>query len=268
MSNEEIKSIAIGSFDGIHIAHQRLIEQVDAVVVIERCTGYLTPGHKRSYYTDKPLFFYFLDTIKGLGAEEFVQKLEKDFPYLEKIVVGYDFHFGKGREGDAEHLSALFDEEVIIVDEVKLDGTSVHSKVIKERLKQGDIESANKFLGRKYSISGEVIKGQGLGAKELVPTLNLKILNYQLPLEGVYATHTRIGNTWLPSVSFIGHRIITDGSFAVETHIIGEDLGGVSGEVEMEFLAFIRGNKKFDSLEQLKDQISIDIATAEQWSTE
>jgi riboflavin kinase/FMN adenylyltransferase len=257
-----IRTIAIGSFDGIHVAHRALIDQADGVVVIERGHGYLTPGFKRSRYCNKPLFLYFLERVRGLSAVMFVRQLQEDFPMLERIVVGYDFAFGQGREGDAEHLRALFDGEVVIVEEVKAEGVSVHSRVIRQYLRSGDIASANRLLGRLYRIDGEVIPGQGLGAQKLVPTLNLRLQDYQLPAEGVYATRTRVHDQWLPSVSFFGHRVTTDGTFAVETHVIDRDIGVVTGRVEIEFVGFIRENRRFDGLEALREQIGRDIERA------
>jgi len=257
-----IKSIAIGSFDGIHIAHQKLIEQAEAIVIIERNGGYLTPGYKRSLYTSKVCCFYHFEKIKSLTPQEFVAKLKEDFPQLEKIVVGYDFAFGKEKAGDATHLDALFDGEVCIVKEVSCEGVSVHSRTIKAYLAEGNISMANSLLGRAYRIDGEIVKGQGLGKKELVPTLNLHVEEYQLPLEGVYATRTNINGEWLPSVSFLGHRVTTDGSFAVETHILDKNIGEVYGQVWLEFEVFIRENKKFNGLDILKQQIKEDINRA------
>ena len=257
-----IKSIAIGSFDGIHIAHQKLIEQAEAIVIIERNGGYLTPGYKRSLYTSKVCCFYHFEKIKSLTPQEFVAKLKEDFPQLEKIVVGYDFAFGKEKSGDAAHLDALFDGEVCIVKEVSCEGVSVHSRTIKAYLTKGNISMANSLLGRAYRIDGEIVKGQGLGKKELVPTLNLHVEEYQIPLEGVYATRTNINGEWLPSVSFLGHRVTTDGSFAVETHILDKNIGEVHGQVWLEFEVFIRENKKFKGLDALKQQIKEDINSA------
>ncbi len=260
--NNDIKAIAIGSFDGLHIAHKTLIDKVDAIVIIERNGGYLTPGYKRSFFTDKVCCFYHFDKVRSLSPEAFVAKLKGDFPALEKIVVGYDFHFGKGKSGNAEMLQALCDREVIVVDEVSIEGIPVHSRTIKAYLREGKVEMANKLLGRKYTIDGNVIAGQGLGKKELVPTLNLHVDHYQLPLEGVYATRTKIGEEWLNSVSFLGHRVTTDGSYAVETHVIDKDIGEVNGTVMIEFVAFIRENQKFNGLDGLKKQIQDDIGIA------
>jgi len=255
----QIKSIAIGSFDGIHLGHKALIDQAEAVVVIERNGGYLTPGYKRVFEVDKPIFFYHFEKIRSLLAHEFVVKLNEDFPKLDSIVVGYDFEFGFKKEGDTKRLQELFNGEVIVVDEVKIEGISVHSRTIKGYLHQGEIGRVNLLLGRAYRVEGRVIKGQGLGTKALVPTLNLNIYDYQLPKDGVYATRTKVGTEWLPSVSFIGLRVTTDGSFAVETHILSRDVEVTQGRVGLEFVAFIRENKKFDSLESLKKQIESDM---------
>ncbi len=260
-----IKSIAIGSFDGIHIAHQTLIDKADALVIIERNGGYLTPGYKRSQFTDKICCFYHFDVIKSLTPEAFVHKLTVDFPSLETIIVGYDFHFGKNKAGNAQMLETLCDKEVLIVDEVSYEGIPVHSRTIKTYLREGKIGMANKLLGRTHSIEGEVVQGQGLGKKELVPTINLNVKEYQLPLEGVYATRTQIDGQWFNSVSFLGHRVTTDDSFAVETHILDKEIGEVRGKIVLEFVDFIRINQKFDSLAMLKKQIQDDIGMARKY---
>ena len=260
--NNQITSIAIGSFDGIHIAHKTLIDKADALVIIERNGGYLTPGYKRANFTEKVCCFYHFDVIKGLTPEKFIEKIQTDFPKLKTIVVGYDFGFGKNKAGNAQTLQALFEGKVEVVQEVSIEGVSVHSRTIKEYLREGNIAMANMLLGRTYSIEGVVVSGQGLGKKELVPTLNLNVEEYQLPLDGVYATRTKVKGVWLSSVSFLGHRVTTDGSFAVETHLLDRDIGEVRGKTEIEFVDFIRPNQKFESLEALKKQIEDDILEA------
>lgn len=262
MYKNSIKSIAIGSFDGIHRGHCALISQVEAVVIVERNGGYLTPGYKRSLFMNQACFFYHFEHIKGLRAKEFVAKLKVDFPALETIVVGYDFGFGYKKEGNTQLLKELFDGEVIIVDEVKHLETSVHSRTIKAELAKGDLDLVNAFLDRTFCIDAKVVSGQGLGKQKLVPTLNLNVYDYDLPKNGVYATRTKIGEAWLNSVSFIGIRETTDSAFAVETHIIDRDIGIVRGKVWVEFVAFLRENRKFDGLEALKQQINLDIIQA------
>jgi len=260
--SNQIHSVAIGSFDGLHLAHQELIALSEALVVIERNSGYLTPGYKRTHFTDRPCFFYLFDKIRSLTPQAFVARLCEDFPRLEKIVVGYDFHFGKEKEGDASMLKALFAGEVVIVDEVSIGGIPVHSRTIRHYLSQGDIAGANRLLGREYSIEGRIVKGQGIGTKELVPTLNLRVEHYRLPREGVYVGRTMLEGVWYPSVTFLGHRVTTDGSFAVESHILGRDIGERSGEATVSFRALLRENSKFDTLAALKAQIDRDIDRA------
>ena len=122
---------------------------------------------------------------------------------------------------------------------------------------------ANHLLGRAYLIEGEVIRGQGLGRDALVPTLNLTISHYQLPKAGVYATYTKIAKVWVPSVSFIGHRLSTDGNFAIETHIIDTEIETPPlGYVGIRFVAYLRKNRTFSHLDALKAQIIKDIASA------
>lgn len=258
-----IQSIAIGSFDGLHIAHKRLIDQVEALVIIERNGGYLTPGYKRSLYTSKECYFYHFNKIRALTTTEFVEKLKIDFPELKKIVVGYDFAFGKGKMGNAKILKELFAGDVHIVEEVMYKDISVHSRVINNFIQDGNIVLANCLLGRKYRIDGLLINGQGLGKKEFVPTINIEVFQYVLPHNGVYATRTKIDDKWYDSVTFLGHRETTDGSFAVETHLLSEEVEILKGTIWVEFEAFIRKNEKFDSFESLRVQISKDIKSAE-----
>jgi len=262
--DNSIRSIAIGSFDGMHVAHRELIALVDAVVVIERqASERLTPGYKRSWYCDKPMAFYLLETIRHLSAEGFLAKLKEDFPRLEKIVVGYDFRFGRERLGTPETLEKLFDGEVVVVSEVTVKGVSVHSGTIREYLRQGDLEMANRLLGRAYRIDGEAIRGQGLGEKEFVPTINLAVEDYQFPAEGVYAGYTHMGGECYPSVIFLGHRESTDGSFAVETHLLGVENVKAVPRIFLEFSRFLRANRRFESFERLREQIFQDIKKAE-----
>ncbi len=123
----------------------------------------------------------------------------------------------------------------------------------------------NRLLGRSFSIDGEVILGQGLGKKELVPTINLNVYDYELPKDGVYITRTKIKNEWLESISFIGIRQTTDNSFAVETYVLDKLLEEVKGRVILEFLEHIRENRKFNSLKGLKTQINLDITYAKNY---
>lgn len=254
-----IRSIAIGAFDGIHAAHNVLVQKADALVVIERNSAVLTPGYKRAAQITKPIFFYHLDKIKDMAPKEFVDLLKENFKCLEEIVVGYDFVFGKNKSGNINTLKEFFNGKVTVMEAIKYKDTAIHSRIIKNHIREGKIQEANQMLSRSYQISGNVITGQGLGSKRFVPTLNIDVVGYLLPKDGIYATQTKMGDIWHKSVSFVGHRVSTDGKFAVETHIIDKEIHGVKDMVDIRFEQFIRENKKFDDLDALKAQIDEDI---------
>ena len=263
---KDTTSIAIGGFDGMHIGHQELFKQLDengTIVVIE--TGYanLTPKSNREKFTDKRVVYLNLEDIRHLDGVGFLEFLKTSFKKLKKIVVGYDFHFGKDRRYSYDDLKELFDGEVVVVDEVSYHGDSIHSHKIRAKLQIGDIKGANKFLGHNYTIAGKLIKGQGIGSKELVATINIKAPDFLTPKEGVYTTLTRIDDEehFHPSVSFLGHRVTTDGSFAIESHILDGEILCKKG-ADIRFISFIRENEKFDSLDDLKSAIQKDIAKA------
>jgi len=265
LEKSKIDSIAIGGFDGMHIAHQVLIDKLSddgALVIIHRGGIGLTPAAERCQYFDKKCLILEFDKIKGMEAESFVTFLQEAFPLLQKIVVGYDFCFGKGRGGNTEMLKTLFSGEVEVIEEVFIDTISVHSHKIKELLGNKEIKKANMLLGRPYSIKGDVIPGQGLGKKALYPTFNLDTKLFFLPGEGVYATKAKIADKMYPSVSFIGKRLSTDNNFSIETHILDENFSENVESMELFFSAYLRENKKFEDLRDLKNQISQDIARA------
>ncbi len=261
---DSVETIAIGSFDGIHLGHKQLIDRLGshgALFVIDKDQANLTPGLKRSEYSKYPCMFYHFLKVKDLSGEEFMVLLKKEFVNLKKIVVGYDFWFGKQRSCSATDLIKLFDGEVEIVKEFLYDGVSVHSSVIREALVSKDIDNANRFFGREYSLVGRVVKGQGLGKKELYPTINIKTKDYLLPSDGVYATRTKIGEKIYDSVSFLGTRVSTDCKYSIETHVLDDDIE-VGDELEIFFVHFLRENRKFSNLKDLKTQITIDIDSA------
>jgi riboflavin kinase/FMN adenylyltransferase len=229
------------------------------LLIIDKKTASLTPKQHRCAYLENGCIFLDFDEIKEMSAASFVSFLKNHFINLEKIVVGYDFRFGKNALGDAKELKRLFSKEVLIVDEVFIDGLSVHSRVIRELLKDGDIKKATSLLGRYFKIVGEVIKGQGVGSKKLFATLNLEVKEFLIPKEGVYATFTKIGKTSYKSVTFIGKRLSTDGEFSIETHILDKKLNDIKADISISFVEYIRENRKFSSLDALKEQISKDL---------
>ena len=238
--------ITIGGFDGVHLAHQALIKKADIVLVIEKGSS-ITPGFDRLFYINKKTDFLDLEKIKNLSPVEFIDILKKY--NVNTIIVGEDFRFGKNRSGDINLLKKYFNVE--IVNEIKIDNIGVHSKIIREFIKKGEIKKANKFLGRNYKIRGYQIKGQGLGNKELLPTVNIKLLKPYILPQGVFITLTNS----LPSITFIGKRS-TDNNFSIETHFLFEIKEKKITEIE--FLDFLRENKKFHNLNELKEQILLD----------
>ncbi len=264
---EKCNTVAIGRFDGIHRGHMRLVDRLGdfgALVIIDRDDANLTPMEDRNEYVKCVCKYYPFNQIQPLKADEFLTLLKKDFPNLKRIIVGYDFRFGVGCSHGANDLKIMFDGVVEIVDEYLYDGISVHSSTIRQSIKQGDMYNANRLLGREYTIKGSIIKGQGLGKKRLYPTLNLDVERYILPKNGVYATRTCINDRVYDSVSFVGIRHSADEKFAIETHILHEDFNEVANEVKLVFVEFLRENRKYDDLNELKKQIYKDIQNAKE----
>jgi riboflavin kinase/FMN adenylyltransferase len=248
-----MKTAAIGGFDGMHIAHQELLKKSNFFIVIEKGSS-ITPGFDRCYYTNLGCEYLKLENIKNLTPGEFIEILKN--MNIKKIIVGEDFRFGKGRKGDINLLKKFFEIEVI--KEIKIDGIGVHSHIIRKFIKD-DIKKANKFLGRNYKIKGIQIKGQGIGSKELVPTINIELFKpYIIPKPGVYITKTNS----FSSLTFIGTRS-TDNSFSIETHIIEKNFQ-TKKLIEIEFIEFLRENRKFKNLNELKLQIQKDIQKAKE----
>ncbi len=268
VNKDTITSIAIGGFDGMHSAHQELFKQLDsngAILSIESKYATLTPKKYRQEYSKYPIYYYVLDEIKHLKGNKFIQLLKKEYPKLKKIVVGFDFCFGKDRGYCIQELKNIFDGEVIVVDEYKINNIPVHSRTIREYISNGDLETANKLLNKAYKIYGTQVKGQGIGAKSFVPTINLIVENFLLPQEGVYTTKTILNDIEYNSITFLGHRVTTDNSYAIETHIFDENIINNDYEIQIKFYKKLRDNKKFDTYENLKEEIFSNIKESKKY---
>ncbi|PAF42541.1 bifunctional riboflavin kinase/FAD synthetase [Helicobacter sp. 11S03491-1] len=265
--NPNITSVAIGKFDGVHVAHQKLFECLDkksCVLVIDKNTQEcLTPLKFRETLIPHASYLLPLKDIYHWSGKEFVAFLCKKLPHLKKIVVGYDFRFGKDKNYGADDLKSLFNGDVVIVPEIKIQNIPLHSSIIKELVSFGDIRLANTLLGRNYRLEGRVVLGQNLGSTELYPTINIKTHAFVLPGNGVYAGFTYIESKVFPSVCFVGNRLSTDRSFAIESHILNKEIILDKKVISIEFIQKIRDNKHFDSLSKLKTQISLDIQSAQ-----
>jgi len=233
VNRDNVRAVAIGNFDGMHLGHQKLFERLGeqgAIIVILAGGGTkLTPFASRQAFTNKKIFYCDLRAIKSLSGGEFIALLRQNFINLQKIVVGEDFRFGRDRAWGVEFLRREFRGQTCVVGEFCLSGGGVHSSRIKELLSRGRCEEAAELLGRNYEICGRVVRGQGRGAREFVATLNLDASGYFMPKSGVYATLVRAGSREFASVSFLGHRLSTDGAFAIETHILGDFAGFEAG---------------------------------------
>lgn len=266
----KIKRIALGCFDGLHLGHRELLRHLggedSALVIIDKFKDKkLCDKAQRELLSG--ILSVELDflSIKDLSGKEFLSFLKEKFENLELIVVGYDFCFGKNRAQKAEDIENLSGIKTLIVPEVRLGNLSVHTQMIKQLLSEGAVDKAAKFLGRFYSIKGQLIKGQGLGGRELFATLNLKTKDYFLPKNGVYVSFCCLKQRLYPSVSFLGVRG-SDGKFSIETHILepfSQELD--EGEaLQIFFLNFLRENEKFETLQALKNQIAKDIKNAKE----
>lgn len=265
-----ITSLALGKFDGLHLGHQALFEKLDtqgAVLCIEQGNGMLLPKKYRSFYVKYPMFHLQLEIVRDKNDKEFVGFLLSVLPNLKRIIVGYDFRFGKDRFYYPFDLSKHFKGEVVVVNEVFYKKLSVHSGLVKELLLNGNVKQASKLLGRFYGIRGEIVKGQGLGKRKLYATINLQNDGFLLPQDGVYAGYIQLGKQNMeskkyPAVIFIGNRLSTDKSFSIEGHLLGIELEIKEQEAEFYFVKKIRNNRKFDNLKSLKEQIFKDIQEA------
>lgn len=261
-----IKSLALGKFDAMHIAHFELFRHLQApsaIVMIDQYDKNILCNSQETLiehdFKDTKIFRLDLQLIKEMNGEEFVEWLKKSFCGLEKIVVGYDFAFGIHRScnsDDLKRICARFNISAMIVPEVKFYGLSVHSGLIKKALERGYLHVTEKLLGRRYSVRGHKIKGQGIGSREIFATINLDCNPYFLPKNGVYAV---LLNGFL-GAGFIGVRS-TDQHFSFEVHLLDlpDSWKMLDGVMEIEFLAFIRNNRHFPSTDLLKEQISRDI---------
>ncbi|MCX2716337.1 bifunctional riboflavin kinase/FAD synthetase [Helicobacter sp. MIT 21-1697] len=264
-SDKEVQSLALGKFDGMHLAHKELFKYLDkkgALLCIEgkADSASLTPSKER--YSPCVIIYVAFEEISQWSGEKFIITLKQKFPSLKRLVVGYDFHFGKNRAFSASDLYHLFVGEVIIMPEYRINGVGVHSSLIKEFVRYGDMDMAAAMLGRYYHLQGVIIKGQNLGSKRLYATINIQTQGYVMPQEGVYASFTKVNETIKPSVCFVGHRLSTDRHFSIESHILDEEIVCQSDMASICFVRKIRDNQSFSDLNLLKERISQDIITS------
>jgi riboflavin kinase/FMN adenylyltransferase len=198
-------------------------------------------------------------------AREFIDYLQEHLDFRQ-LWTGKDFALGKGREGNVKYLKLLGNESGFIVNEVNpiiSDGHVISSSYIRNLLKEGNLEEANKLLGREYLVSGEVIHGDGRGKVIGIPTANLETGNEKLiPGAGVYACRAQIADKlWLAAVN-IGTRPTFDNPDSrvnIEAHILDYTGDLYTQQISLLFISRLRGEQRFDRVEALIRQIQKDI---------
>lgn len=262
---KEIKSLAIGCFDALHLAHFELINKLCSkgalLIIYKDNIKQLVPNFMKEKIAKKKVFFIKLNEVCNLDGKDFVQKLLASFSNLEYFVAGYDFCFGINASSNVYKLEEYSKLKCHIVNEFKIDNLSVHTTLIKELLQKAQLNLSKKLLGRNYTLYAlKQIKGQGLGSKFLLATINFDYDEYFLPKDGVYLANLYIKNTVYKSAVFLGKRS-TDLKSALECHILDEIKTNDFSNCNIEFLYYLRENKSFNQLEKLKEQILLDVKT-------
>lgn len=281
--------ITIGTFDGVHIGHQKIIEQLNALKtdpsevsmiltffphprrVLDQSNDIkmLTTMEEKidlleSFGLDHLIIEPFTKEFSRLTALEFVRDILVNRLSLKKLVIGYDHHFGRNREGNFEQLTQygeLYGFEVVEIPAQTIESVSVSSTKIRKAIEAGEINTANRYLGYPYRLTGEIVKGQGLGRKMNFPTVNLSVEeDYKLvPMKGVYAVKTQVGEKEILGMMNIGYRPTVGGDGrTIEIHLLDFD-GNLYGQrLCIEVLTRLRDEKKFESLEALAAQLRKD----------
>ena len=273
-------SLCLGYFDGVHIGHQELIKY--ARKYAKHILGLLTFSKPISTIVDNGknkevltslddrfkiisklgVDYYFVTQIDQeftkLSDMDFIEMLKK--MHVKEIFVGKDFRYGAEAKGTISTLKDYFD--VYEIDIKNVNGEKVSTQSIATLIKNGEIEKANDLLGHNYCVVGNIVSGNQIGSKIGFPTLNLKLSdNYVLPKFGVYKTICYVDNVPHISITNVGVKPTIGKDFepGIEVHL-KEFKGEVKGDViNLEFLKFIRPEKEFASIEELKAQIEKDV---------
>lgn len=288
-------AITVGSFDGIHLGHGALIASACALaaqmgkpammLTFEPLPReYLSPRDPPARLTDlrerwrvlerSDLSFLcvlrFDEKLRSLSGEQFVNLLTGQFA-ASAVVVGQDFRFGRGGAGSIALLRAAADAgrfALELVPSVCIDGARVSSSGVRALLASGDFRKARDLLGRPYSMRGRVVEGQKLGRKLGYPTANIRMRRVKLPLSGIFAVRVRgvdAGNTHTAraGVASLGLRPTVGGTEPLlEAHVFDYDGSLYGRELEVEFVAKIRDEEKFENLDALVRQMHHDAAGA------
>lgn len=285
-------SVGIGMFDGVHLGHQQVLKQTifdarqhnglslaitfdkhpNAVVAPLKAPPliYSLPQKLREMEAlgvDAILLVEFTPAFSQRSGEEFVRDLAAQMGQVYSVCVGSTFTFGHKRSGNVDLLKRLGAElgfQVHGLAAVSLGGHVVSSTRIRERISAGALDAASQMLGRTYSISGTVLRGDQLGRTIGVPTANVAIAGLILPPHGVYAVHASVDGRIFPAVANLGTRptIKSTAELRFEIHLLEFEGDLYDREIEITFVDFIRAEERFSSLDALKARISMDIEAA------
>ena len=283
--------VTVGVFDGIHIGHQAVIQQVLtqakkfklasfvltfdppplAFLAPERCPPALTTLSKKieileQLGIDAVVFARFDAYLQQMSPSTFVQQILLQRLHARQVIIGYDWQFGKGRSGNAGALKQLGNQYrfgVIIVGPVQLHGAPVHSTRVREAIAKSNLNLVSELLGRRYSIVGEIVQGEGRGRKIGFPTANIDAGNQMLPPSGVYAIQVKLEGRVFDGVMNMGTRPTFEGEkFQIETHLFDFQKMVYKKKIEIFFIEKIRDERKFPNPEMLVVQIKQDVAAA------
>lgn len=285
-------SVTIGNFDGVHIGHSKIIEKVVDLAKVHNLKSVvvtfdphplnffgneiklLTDIEKKSeILAEKGVDFHivmnFNRELMSMDPEVFVREIVVKKLRAKYLVVGYDYRFGSRRKGDFELLklfSVKYGYTPFKFEKVVINDITVSSSNIRKLLQDGDLKLANKMLGRFYSIRGVVAKGDGIGRLLSYPTANIKVDDYLIPKNGVYATLIRVDKELYKSVTNVGIRPTIPGKneLRVETFIFDFNGELYDKKVELFFVEYMREEKKFDNFDDLKNRIKIDCIEAKE----
>ncbi|NJD56965.1 MAG: bifunctional riboflavin kinase/FAD synthetase [Nitrospirae bacterium] len=285
--------VTLGNFDGLHLGHQELVRMVIRrareingksmvvtfrphplkVLAPEKCPPLISIYEEKIQLFEKlgidvlvkiPFSLRFAE----MTPRQFVKEILCDTLGARDIFVGYNYRFGKGREGTTRTLKQMGEEfgfTVHEVDQISLNGEVISSTKIRQLLTGGDVEHAARLLGRPYAITGIVIRGDSRGKTLGFPTANIASKHSIIPADGVYAVKLFVRDRCLDGIVNIGVRPTFDThSLAIEAHVFdfNEDLYGE--EITLFFIRKIREEKKFATAEALIDQITKDISAAKE----
>lgn len=278
-------AVALGNFDGVHKGHQMLIREcvvaarekglapsvftftnhpvneIAGRTVIKNIMTFEEKAQQLEELGVENLFsLTFDDAIRTKSSEEFVKDILVDCFHARHAVCGFNYHFGYKAEGDADRLQELgrtFGFGVTVVPEIRINGNTVSSTLIRQVIDEGRIDEYTDYTGRLYCIDGKVVQGRHLGRRIGFPTVNLSLdTSEAFPMNGVYITLTTVNGKKYHSITNVGNKP-TVGEFAknAETHIFNFSGDLYGQEVRIEFIRLLRPERKFDSLEELQHEI-------------